>query len=168
MAYTLMHAASPTISFQDATKGWIEWGSVLGEFRLTHTIDGGHSWQAVPGVFPPGIVFLDDSHWYAVEDGTFLRTDDAGSTWRETQLPRRGSISRLQFLSLTTGWIATIEGNEIFMLRTTDRGDTWKESRIAGSDPTVSVEDVSFLNPSRGTLVQNRLDVRLSKRKALL
>jgi len=153
LSYTQMHAASPFVSFLDSARGWIGWGSPLGDLRLMRTRDGGENWQDVPGTFQPGPIFLDDSHWYAADVGKFLRTDDAGRTWHETRLAHLGFVNRMLFLSPSTGWIAGTYGNEFLVFQTADGGNTWKESRTAAPEQLTNVGDLFFLNPKRGWLI---------------
>lgn len=153
LSYTQMHAAAPLVSFLDAARGWIGWGSPLGDFHLTRTRDGGKSWQDVPGELPTGLIFLDDSHWYAADVGKFLRTDNAGHTWRETQLAHLTFVNRVLFLSRATGWITCTDGNDFLVFRTTDGGSTWTESRTTAPEQLTDVQDLFFLNPKRGWLI---------------
>jgi len=153
LPFTHMHAVSPTVTFLDSLHGWIGWGDPLGDFRLIHTRDGGRTWQDVPGTFERAPVFLDETHWCWADAGKFVETEDAGATWRETEIPRLGDVNRMFFLTGGIGWIASVDGDSFKVFRTRDGGRSWKESMAAVPGHLTNVADMFFLTEERGWLI---------------
>ena len=119
--------------------------------RLLRTIDGGDTWEVVPG--PAAVIgeesdmrvrWLDArparSMWIAA-DRTVLRSDDAGVSWTRVlelpeALPSTKGFSRVTILDDET--IAAVSGNTSsahLMYMTTDNGTMWDSwPAVAGAD----------------------------------
>lgn len=118
-------------SFISATEGWIA-GSYL---EVTHTTDGGATWQQqfVGGSSADGVYdmdFVDAQHGWLV--GTFgsgvLRTANGGTTWNFHAFPSPSGDGRaVDFASPLVGWAAGLSG---WIARTSDGGLTWTRQII--------------------------------------
>lgn len=129
----ILHA----VSFSDALNGW-----AVGEYGyIYHTKDGGNKWEKQAGFFdfseetgdPIGDPFLFDvvaldvkTAWAVGIDGTVLRTQDAGKTWKKIkigtpQIPLFGIAGRGDHL--------LIAGRGT-VLSSTDRGENWQTLKV--------------------------------------
>jgi len=152
ISYTYMHAVAPSVSFLDTAPGWIAWRAPLGDLRLQNTRDGGKSWDDVPAnIDLPHAI--DETHWYAAEQGKFLSTDDGGKTWRETQISQLGFVDNSFFVSREVGWIASADDKALLIFRTVDGGRTWKETRTTLAERIGRVDDLFFVNATQGWLI---------------
>jgi hypothetical protein len=156
LPFTHMHAASPVVWFLNNANGWICWGTPLGEFKLARTLDEGKTWLDVPGTFEWSSLFLDDTNWYGVDGGIFLRTRDAGRTWSRTELPLVRGVDRVFFLSPEIGWIAGSVDDHSIVLRTVDGGRDWEDGGGAIPGRMGKVQDLFFLSPTHGWLIASR------------
>lgn len=87
------------------------------------TTDGGSTWEArgPVGTRWTDILFLDELHGLAVNDGYVDETTDGGFTWtRVVEFP----IRRLQRLAVSDDAVVAI-GNGGNIIRSADRGKTW-------------------------------------------
>jgi len=143
----------PAFSFLDAARGWIAWWDPAAEPKLIRTRDAGRHWRNVSQEFLQKVHFFDDNHGYGAEVNKFLRTDDGGRTWMETQIPHVRFIDRMVFLTPELGWIAGTDGQDIFVFRTSNGGRDWEESRTTGPRGLALVRDLFFLDQNRGWLI---------------
>lgn len=118
-------------SFISPTEGWIA-GSYL---EITHTLDGGNTWQQqfVGGSSADGVYdmdFVDAQHGWVV--GTFgsgvLRTADGGTSWSFHAFPSPSPDGRaIDFVTPLVGWAASTGG---FIARSTNGGLTWTRQAL--------------------------------------
>lgn len=118
------------IYFTDKNKGWV----VFGYWYVSHTEDGGKSWQTEEIKHSQGhIAFTDDKHG-CMAGSSILCTEDGGKTWAEGLGFKSSDLSRLSlwgisFVNQSIGWAVGKEGHiegsgKIF--KTEDGGKTWK------------------------------------------
>lgn len=150
---TQQHSAPPTFSFTDRLSGWIALWNATGNPGLIRSSDGGVHWQDVSGEFIQKLQFFDETHGYATEGTTFLRTSDGGKSWNKTRIAHLRLIDSLFFLSPDVGWIAGAEDNHFLVLRTVDGGHSWEESRNTTPENLSDVRDLFFLDPMRGWVI---------------
>ena len=112
------------MQFVSVSAGWLLDAQA---FRLSHTLDGGQSWQpcqggsATPGI--RGFFFRTPTQgWAAAVGGVILRTTDGCMSWQAVQTPRTDDLNAIQFLDSSTGWAV---GDNDTVLKTTDGGLTW-------------------------------------------
>lgn len=142
---------------------------------IYRTTDGGITWNPVkttPNISISGISLADTKTGYAVgevavnpSDKTslkivVLKTDDAGATWKSTDLPVSSISSEgkeshfIYFLNNKTGWIIKsnpyTDASRSDLLRTTDGGKTWKKTW--SSDET-GVSRIGFFDENTGVVL---------------
>lgn len=94
------------------------------------------------------LVFVNSNTGYAISrSGSIVKTSDAALHW--TILPSfAGSyLHRVQFTSLTTGYIAGQDNTSGFLLKTIDAGQSWEKIRL---NMTESPSGICFLNDNTG------------------
>lgn len=72
------------------------------------------------------------------ERGHILYSDDQGSSWNQAKVPTSVMLTRVFFISETTGWVVGHDGN---ILLSTDGGIHWTLQRDGLSDQAVINED---------------------------
>jgi photosystem II stability/assembly factor-like uncharacterized protein len=81
---------------------------------------------------------IDADHGWALTASYLLLTDDAGTTWRSSEVPgprtTRGVLGVL-FADPDHGWLATLDSNDptaafFDIWRTTDGAETWTRARV--------------------------------------
>lgn len=115
------------------------------------------------------IKIFDDTHYFAVgENGTFMRSTDAGDSWKiNTQAgttdPLFGSgatynLSSAWFFDVNTGMVVgqSESGDGGKVRRTTDGGETFTTINLGGlSTGSPRVSDIYFINSNTGYLCGN-------------
>lgn len=91
--------------------------------------------------------YVDAYTAVAVGEGSILRSDDGGATWR--QLPSPLSYG-LRAISFADAWNGVVVGLAGAILRTTDGGTTWQAQ---SSGTTTELTRVSFPDPLNGTAI---------------
>jgi photosystem II stability/assembly factor-like uncharacterized protein len=117
--------------------------------EISKTTDGGNSWTTVYSAPSSYLLrstgFANNQSGVAVGDnGTILRTTNAGASWQIINSNTTLSLQSVKFFSSTRGVIA---GEGGIILRTTDGGATWTPSN---SGTSVSLTSVSSLNNNTG------------------
>lgn len=112
------------IAFSSATDGWL-----LGE-------------SCAGGQQPPACAWR------------FLTTQDGGRTWRETELPIRGSAVALSRPTPRDGWIAaSLPGSGVALLATHDSGATWRPLPSPAISRDAFALQLFFRSPTQGWLL---------------
>jgi photosystem II stability/assembly factor-like uncharacterized protein len=119
--------------FISPTEGWLGGGF----FELTHTTDGGATWQQqfVDSASSSGVYdldFVDAQHGWAVgtTDGV-MRTTNGGATWTFAAFGGLGPHARaVDFVDPQVGWAASRDG---WIARSVDGGLTWTQQATLGS-----------------------------------
>lgn len=66
--------------------------------------------------------------WVAGDEGTLLKTEDGGDTWRSLPQAENWNVRIMDFITDSVGWVVSNDwstNKEVFM-RTTDGGQTWQ------------------------------------------
>ncbi|RMD91281.1 MAG: hypothetical protein D6813_07940, partial [Calditrichaeota bacterium] len=63
----------------------------------------------------------------AGEQGSFLKTVNAGIDWELLSFPRRIDINKIQFINENLGWVAGQKENQVYLYQTSDGGISWKQ-----------------------------------------
>ena len=168
---------SSNIFFVDAMSGWAagsEWiedpllsRKLLYVGKLWHTQDGGKTWhdQPLPKTYMDthadrwdlkDVYFSDARNGWAVGDGVFLHTEDAGTTWKELNI--RGDFSRVTFANQDLGWAIHREFG-MFEL-THDGGKSWKHIEMVVQTTEVRV---LFVTPRDGFAIEGTVRFLASK-----
>jgi photosystem II stability/assembly factor-like uncharacterized protein len=143
----------PAFSFLDAARGWIAWWEPSDEPKVIRTTDSGNHWQELSHQFLQKIRLLDERRGYGAETSKFLRTNDGGRTWAETQMAHIRFIDRMFFLTSELGWISGAGERAFYVYRTTNEGRDWEESRTAANKEVANVRDLFFLDQERGWVI---------------
>jgi photosystem II stability/assembly factor-like uncharacterized protein len=150
---TMTHTAPPALSFADALHGWISGLSPNGDSWIFSTADGGRHWARVSEMALQGVVFVDDQHGYGRMGNHFLRSNDGGRSWADSEVPQLSYIDRMYFLDRHNGWLAGEDGEDAIVLRTADGGLHWEEARVASGRKIDEIHDVYFGDAHNGWLV---------------
>lgn len=123
------------VFFVDARRGWI-----VGEYSIMyHTDNGGATWRAqqceelqpedAGKDFPPpppnlyGVCFISpDTGWVTGMDGTIIKTQDGGATWKRLTTKADFTIYKVAVIG-DRGWAIGAKGS---YLVSSDGGATWK------------------------------------------
>lgn len=118
------------IYFTDKKKGWV----VFGYWYVSHTEDGGKSWQTEELKHSQGhIAFTDDKHG-CLAGTSILCTEDGGEIWKErlgykTSDSSNISLWCISFVNQSIGWAVGKEGygeGSGKLFKTEDGGKTWQ------------------------------------------
>ncbi|MBN1479443.1 T9SS type A sorting domain-containing protein [candidate division KSB1 bacterium] len=91
--------------------------------------------------------FVDDYTGWAVGDnGTILKTIDAGMTWSVQQSGTTHSLTSVHFATADSGWVTC--ANSDVVLRTTDGGTQWTGVAVGGGG--MGLNSVFFINSRTG------------------
>ena len=145
---------------------------------IFETMDGGQSWQPLPGGLPnPDFVrisFFSKSVGGAVitrsrslpggqrlqYDAYLLRTEDGGRSWTTQYKVRNGTLNEVTVVNDREGWAVgsrwqgkNDETEKILVLHTVDQGRRWSESFNRSSEADDSAEDVFSEAPSKATVL---------------
>ncbi|MCH8221910.1 MAG: protein kinase [Chloroflexi bacterium] len=99
---------------------------------VIRTLDGGETWnrldaEPLPDSGATASFFLDAVHgWVAGWNGVLARTENAGRTWEQIEVPTTEGIEVIYFVNEEHGWLAGLQGA---ILRTRDGGTTWERAR---------------------------------------
>ena len=103
--------------------------------------------------------FLDEQKGFAIgNNGTLVRTSDAGTTWELIGTSIEGNFIKILFFDNLHGWVL---GSSVdpyynptpYFLRTTDGGVTWQQQTITSFN--VYLTDMFFLNNNIGWCIGN-------------
>jgi photosystem II stability/assembly factor-like uncharacterized protein len=82
----------------------------------------------------------------AGERGIVLYSDDAGRSWKQAQVPVRGTLTALAFLDARHGFAV---GHDAVILRTADAGETWELAHFDPASENVYL-NIRFRSPQWG------------------
>ncbi|MDZ7316355.1 MAG: YCF48-related protein [candidate division KSB1 bacterium] len=137
--------AAPTLNkindiyFINEQIGWVvaDWG------LIARSDNGGESWKwqiKAPSNNLYGVHFIDHRTGCAVGDNIFIRTENAGHTWAQSDSITGNEI---QFVDQTTGWINGFGD----ILRTGDGGKSWEKVHHFDND---TITAIHFINRENG------------------
>jgi photosystem II stability/assembly factor-like uncharacterized protein len=100
--------------------------------------------------------------WASGANGTVLRTDDGGTTWRRLTIPDSGQLDfrDIDAIDASAAFVLSIgpsEASRIF--RTTDAGVTW-ELQFTNRDPKAFFDAMAFWDADRGVAFSDSVDGR--------
>jgi photosystem II stability/assembly factor-like uncharacterized protein len=109
------------------------------------------------------VQFLDGKNgWAGGANGTLLKTDDGGATWRPLRKPTEDSIRDIHFEDRMNGWLlcqrdkfklVTNDESGSYLLRTTDGGDGWRRIDIAGNEGHAELVRLTFTKNGAAWLI---------------
>jgi hypothetical protein len=139
----------------------------MGQMGTSATIytseDGGTAWRngaKLPRNDFEHIFAMDPQHiWVAGDYGRYALTTDGGATWSSPALPSKTRLTKVYFISATTGWMLPSDHNG-GPLASKDGGLTWT-SQYAGAGQNRPLREIHFVNERDGFLLvgSNRPDV---------
>ncbi len=145
------------VVFPDAQDGY-----ALGANIILHTADGGATWQRLSSATMPntlGYVSVPSPSMLAVyatpnngQDGVYISTN-SGISW--TLNLQAEQINQIVFTSPSSGWFL---GTDV-VSRTTDGGATWQTVFGPGGSVTNIYQQIQFVSPSLGILLDNTKEV---------
>ncbi|MBD3160818.1 MAG: hypothetical protein GF346_01590 [Candidatus Eisenbacteria bacterium] len=125
-------AKTPTGAQRLVEQLWLDplEGYVVGEFQGRRTLDGGETWELIPGFDQwegfTNVKFLDEQHGFLFGDFDTWETTDHGATWEQVGVHFPAPIYQRQVILydarhrlVTTG----LEGAQIW--ETFDNGESW-------------------------------------------
>jgi len=145
------------VQFVDAGNGWAVTGSATLDLTLLRTTDAGSTWPAVHTVngkllFPQ---FVDANNGWAVQlalsgggpgpPSEILHTKNAGAAWSTQLTDSAASLTALQFLNRTEGWVG---GDDSTLLHTTNSGADWVP--VTNTGVQFEVTSLFFLDSNTG------------------
>lgn len=114
--------------------------------KILNSTDGGKTWNGKSvntSFFFPKAVFLDkDIGFLTANSGLPLKTVDGGITWNEQGKNIEGSIRKVNFVSVTTGWV--LASGRVF--KSLDGGITWQVQDSIKLSNIISLEMIDSLN----------------------
>lgn len=116
-------------------------------FEWQHPLPSGHHYSDVQ--------LIDNNSIVAVGlRGTFVRSDNGGSTWTHYYTQTLADLRGVYFVNSDTGYVCgeTLTGPAPHLMKTTDGGQTW-DSLYIGS--TEDLYDLTFVNHDTGWVVGN-------------
>ena len=139
-----------SISFVDINTGY----ACAASSRIYKTIDGGASWNLMESSSKPRfsftLHFIDEqtgfvgNHIYGSslynDKASIYKTEDAGITWVETEIPELHMILKISFADQNNGW--AIGGGPEYgkLIYTQNGGENWTEM-IYGDDESILTMD---------------------------
>jgi len=127
---------------------------------LAETRDTGATWTEIDTGFPDliagGMAFYGpDQGWITGRHGIILHTADGGKTWSQQNSGVPNDLTRVQFVSPSTGYTVAFAPKPSMagvLLSTTDGGKTWANISPVGS----SLAGLFLLDPNHGWAVGGR------------
>ena len=123
--------------------------------EVPDTSNSGPLWQLMPSTTSEHLTDLDfptSTVGYAVGDnGTILKSMDAGKTWFSLPSPTSGSLQRVQFLDAIIGFVAGVPpqaSSEPTLFKTTSGGDNWID--LTANMPGINIFSMQFLDVDIG------------------
>lgn len=134
--------------FVDSLHGWAV-SNQYSAANLFRTVDGGNTWQALPGYTGSGgfsaLRFADATHGVAVGPaGVALTTSDGGDTWLARPTGSSRAMRRITFID---SMVAVAVGDAGAIIRSNDRGQSWVKVAAPTSN---QLNDVRFVSPTTG------------------
>lgn len=102
------------VHFTDADNGWMigrapAADEQISDLPLSHTTDGGQSWNLYPVGPMNGLYFLDaKTGWVAHTD--IQHTRDGGETWEVQENPTDSQLNDIHFVDEHNGWAVGLDG----------------------------------------------------------
>jgi photosystem II stability/assembly factor-like uncharacterized protein len=100
--------------------------------------------------------------WASGANGTVLRTDDGGATWRRLSIPDSGQLDfrDIDAIDARTAFALSIgPGGASRIYRTTDAGGTW-DLQFTNRDPMAFFDAMAFWDATRGVAFSDSVDGR--------
>jgi photosystem II stability/assembly factor-like uncharacterized protein len=100
--------------------------------------------------------------WASGANGTVLRTDDGGATWRRLTIPDSGHLDfrDIDAIDASTAFVLSVgPGDASRIYRTTDAGVTW-ELQFTNRDPKAFFDAMAFWDGNRGVAFSDSVDGR--------
>jgi photosystem II stability/assembly factor-like uncharacterized protein len=100
--------------------------------------------------------------WASGANGTVLRTDDGGATWRRLTIPDSGQLDfrDIDAIDTRTAFVLSIGPGEASRIyRTTDAGAMW-ELQFTNRDPKAFFDAMAFWDSNRGVAFSDSVDGR--------
>ena len=159
---------TPVVHFANDNFGFMGGGNFFYK-----TVDGGISWTS-HDVNPPSAVFtsylIQDIHFYDEDNGvmgfwdaTFFYggamfvTSNGGDTWKETYLPKAGTVTgKVVQVSETTSYAAPVKwGSYGFseLYKTINSGATWDTIYVPDTTAGSKISDYDFFDENYGVVV---------------
>ena len=158
----------PVVHFVNDNVGFMGGGNFFYK-----TVDGGISWTS-HDVNPPSAVFtsyfIQDIHFYDEDNGimgfwdaTFFYggamfvTSNGGDTWKETYLPKAGTVTgKVVQVSETTSYAAPVKWGSYGFLelyKTINSGATWDTIYVPDTTAGSKISDYDFYDENYGVVV---------------
>jgi photosystem II stability/assembly factor-like uncharacterized protein len=100
--------------------------------------------------------------WASGANGTVLRTEDAGRTWRRLMLPETETLDfrDVDALDARTAWVLSIgPGDASRIYKTSDGGATW-ERQFVNANPKAFFDGMAFWDADHGVAISDSVDGR--------
>jgi photosystem II stability/assembly factor-like uncharacterized protein len=175
MYFYSMHMVSETTGWGvGRTKDQKEGMSLIQEWSIFHTTDGGCHWEVVKTwdlSYPINSFFLSEGTVWVTIGHHLTHTSNAGTTWEEVALPLTADesavITHLTFLDARTGWlIAQIHQSSAppksaplaALFHTNNGGRSWSQlHRVSRETSSFFPNGITFLTATTGWMTAGSL-----------
>jgi photosystem II stability/assembly factor-like uncharacterized protein len=138
------------LRFSEDGKWWAVGARNLTQGGIVESSDRGKTWRVQTNRYP-GVIrrlkTLDDSHGWAVGDGTISSTENGGQTWN---ILYRDRLKSLNDLDVNGPNRVVVVGESGLILRSEDGGKTWQRSVLPAPNTDTFLGAVRFVDDHRG------------------
>ena len=97
------------------------------------------------------VYFVDDNNGFIVGDnGTFLKTTDAGENWIYRSTGTNENLRSVHFLNTDIGFAVGKYNDTSWVIKTTDGGENWIPQAVNPTYPFLGIRTIQFIDSNTG------------------